>query len=445
MSNETVTELGRYEFGKNGRVVLSRSARPITYYTRSWWTYTWMACVVSDGEGCAAMEHAELSLDHAPPPLRSSPTPVLAPASAPVANQSVKKPLMQAESDALRLMKVLQVAESVRTWWNKPFPPLLLPKPALVSASVSAPAASKSSTAPVIPPFDIQQIPNAMEKLKLPVSAQMMRHWFEGEANYSVTEADMKVGIDQNGKPYPASMIDQSIIKLDWVLGFPRARKAYDELLSTGIYKPNAAAIAKQKLLAYMACIAKPFAPLNGLTASARDIHRLHANFQFQRVDVDAKRLEKVIQWLAGDAGTIQVPDDLTGALGSFSVYAALGDVRFNHASRVARVESIYVYVRDSYSFRDDDASQSQYLGHWNVDGVYLAPLPSVGRSGLGRWISAPLANIKRSIYETGAIMYPVSNQSFRDWRARHIQGGDFIAYTRPRYIRLPRDLLVSL
>ena len=445
MSNETVAEPGRYEFGKNGRVVPSRSARSITYYTRSWWTYTWVACVVSDGEGCAAMAEAALSLDQAPPPLRSPPTSAPTLASTPAANQSVKKPLTQAESDALRLMKALQVAESVRTWWNKPFPPLLPSKAASISAPVSAPAASKSSTAPVIPPFDIQQIPDVMEKLKLPVSAQMMRHWFAGQANYSTTKDDMIAGIDQSGKPYPAKMIDQSIIKLDWVLGFPRAQKAYDELLSAGIYKPNAAAIAKQKLLAYMACIAKPFAPLTSLTASARDIHRLHADFQFQRVDIDAKRLEKVIQWLAADAGTIQVLDDLTGALGSFSVYAALGNVRFNHASRVARVESIYVYVRDSYSFRDDDMSQSQYLGHWNEDGAYLAPLPVVSQSGPGRWISAPLANIKRSIYEPGAIMYPVSNKSFRDWRAKHIQGGDFIAYTRPRHVRLTRDLLVSL
>lgn len=77
-----------------------------------------------------------------------------------------------------------------------------------------------------------------------------------------------------------------------------------------------------------------------------------------------------------GDAGTAKVPDDLTGALGTFSFYAALGNVYFNHASRVARVKSIYVYVRDSYSFRDDDEFVSQYLGHWNQSGVYLAPCP---------------------------------------------------------------------
>lgn len=41
--------------------------------------------------------------------------------------------------------------------------------------------------------------------------------------------------------------------------------------------------------------------------------------------------------------------------------------------------------------------------------------------------------------------MYPVSNKSFRDWRAKHVQGGDFIAYTKPKHLRLTKDILVSL
>lgn len=34
MSAESREEVGRFEFGKDGRVVLSRSAKPITYYKR---------------------------------------------------------------------------------------------------------------------------------------------------------------------------------------------------------------------------------------------------------------------------------------------------------------------------------------------------------------------------------------------------------------------------
>lgn len=443
MSEEELTEVGRFEFGKDGRVVLSKSDKPLTYYKTHWFTWTWVACLASDGKGCAALRQARLSLDRAPPTLRDQPS------VAPLAEGAFAPAQTQAERDFARLEKVIKVMDGIHHWWTKPMPSLFSPA-TLQKVPASAPAMAVAASAPEtplrsIPSFDIQQIPEVMDKLKLPVSAQMMRHWFAGEANYSVGEKQMIAGIDQNGRPYSPSMIDQSIIKLDWVLGFPRAQKAYDELLSTAIYAPRAVAEIERNLLAYMDCRSEPFAPLNGMTVSGLDIHRLHANFQFQRVGVDAKRLEKVIQWLAGDAGTMRVPDDLAGALGAFSIYAALGNVSFNYASRIARVESIYVYVRDSYSFLDDDASQSQYLGHWNQDGVYLAPLPAVGQGGLGRWISAPLADINRSIYEKGAIMYPVSNKSFRDWRTRHIQGGDFIAYTRPRHIRLTKDLLVSL
>ncbi|MGJ7581946.1 DUF6402 family protein [Variovorax sp. RHLX14] len=446
MSNETVTELGRYEFGKNGRVVLSRSARPITYYTRSWWTYTWVACVVSDKEGCAVVAQAALSLDQAPPPLRSPPIPASAAATLiSAANPPAKTPLTQAESDALRLMKALRVAESVRTWWNKPFPPLLPPKPAALSAPLPAPAIQKSSAAPIIPPFDIQQIPDAMEKLKLPVSARMMRYWFAGSENYSKTGEDLVAGIDQYGNPYASDMIDKNIITLDWVLTFQRAQKAYDDLLSDAVYKPTARVEIKKRLSAFIRRQSGTFASIDGMTSSGLDIHRLHSDFQFQKISIDAKLSEKFFLWIDGRAGAIKAPDDLTGALGAFSIYAALGEVSFSSVSRVARVKSIYLYVRDSYSFLDKDQEQSQYLGHWNEDGVYLAPLPSIYRKGLGSWIGAPLADIKRSIYEKSAIMYPVSNRSFRDWRAKHNRGGDFLSYTDARKVRLPQELLVSL
>jgi hypothetical protein len=38
-----------------------------------------------------------------------------------------------------------------------------------------------------------------------------------------------------------------------------------------------------------------------------------------------------------------------------------------------------------------------------------------------------------------------VLNMSFRNWRAKHVQGGDFIAYTQARKIRLTKDIYVGL
>ena len=39
-----------------------------------------------------------------------------------------------------------------------------------------------------------------------------------------------------------------------------------------------------------------------------------------------------------------------------------------------------------------------------------------------------------------------MSDQSFRDWRAKHVQGGDFIAYTpQAKGNRLTKDIDVGL
>jgi len=147
-------------------------------------------------------------------------------------------------------------------------------------------------------------------------------------------------------------------------------------------------------------------------------------------------------------------PDDLTGALGSFSIYAAIGDFVVDR-SGTATVESVYVYVRDSYSFLDPEEGSiavrvasalgaTQYLGHWNQNGVYLAPLPLQGDGLALRAISRPLVDIDKSIYEKGTVMYPVTNKSFRDWRDRHGQGGDFIAYSDVRKVWI-RPIKVKL
>ncbi|SFM32809.1 copper resistance protein NlpE [Variovorax sp. OV329] len=55
MSETTYREVGRFEFGKNGKVILSKSDTPITYYKVNWllWT-TWVACAAKDRKGCAA-------------------------------------------------------------------------------------------------------------------------------------------------------------------------------------------------------------------------------------------------------------------------------------------------------------------------------------------------------------------------------------------------------
>lgn len=75
-------------------------------------------------------------------------------------------------------------------------------------------------------PFDIQDISATMRKLRMLVSAAMMERWFRGQLNYSPTEKDEQGGLNQNGQPYPPSMIDKFLITMDWVLRYELARVA---------------------------------------------------------------------------------------------------------------------------------------------------------------------------------------------------------------------------
>ncbi|WP_279606886.1 DUF6402 family protein [Burkholderia anthina] len=38
----------------------------------------------------------------------------------------------------------------------------------------------------------------------------------------------------------------------------------------------------------------------------------------------------------------------------------------------------VYVYIKDSYSFNDDSPPKSQYLGHWNKNGMVLSYIAAV-------------------------------------------------------------------
>lgn len=193
MGDGNLSEIGRFEFGRDGRVVLSRSSEPLTYYRIRWLTWTWVACLASIGNGCAAVRRAALSLDRAPPALRDQPPP---PPTLPGA--SAAEQMTRPERDRVQLERVIDAIARVHDWWTKPLPPLV-PRTSLGAAPAPIPEVVERP----IPPFDIQDIPAAMERLLLPVSARMMRHWFAGQANYSKSKEDVTRALDQNGNPIP--------------------------------------------------------------------------------------------------------------------------------------------------------------------------------------------------------------------------------------------------
>lgn len=374
--------------------------------------------------GCCPVPDLDISMNKAPPPLLTHPAPKPSP-----------KPPVKSLTHVDRVNNtfdgLLSAAEGIsrfKKWLDAPEPPKP-PKPAPV----------KEEKRQAVPPFDIQEISGAMRKEFMPMSATLMEKWFAGELNYSPTQQDEVNGINQNGQPYPPSMIDKTTIKLDWVLKHARAKAAYESLQT---YERLTTPRAIEALGHALTPLRASYGKVDAWELSGQDIPTLHKKFQFQLAGVESTFGQKLDQLITRGKNNAGVPDDLTGSLGSFNFYAAVGYATFNREATRATITSIILYVKDNYTFTDKAGEISQYLGHWSRDGVII--VPTTGAAGLAGipWPDYPVA--VGDIRVRGNVYYPVRNSSFRRWQRIHGRGGDFIVYSDYRFVTLPQPIEIA-
>ena len=387
---------------------------PVAFLKSGNFLRTWTE---QQGEVCQ-IQSACLSVAKPAPPVAYAP---VKPAPPPAARKTNLTKLTEAD----RMLNVVEAGFKVAgqvsafsAWLKSPPPP-----PKVTPKAAPAPAVKK------VPPFDIQEVPNAMRKVGMPMAAKLQERWFAGAANYSRTEKDLRDEIDQNGQRYVPAMVDRTTITLDWVLSFSRAKQAFDELIKEQLQTRDA--------LKALGAILVPHRHLQdistGSVASA-DLLEFHQKFQFQRISVNASWGSRIAEHLDRSLRARGVPDDLTASLGAFNFYAAVRYARFTDLHRYAEVEHVSVYVRDPYAFTDE-----QYLGHWNASHVAVVP----AHAAAGGWLNYPV--VQGSAYDKGNVLYPVTNKDYRDWRTQHGQGGDFIIYTEPVSVRLETPIRVQL
>ncbi|RQS19690.1 DUF6402 family protein [Burkholderia sp. Bp8998] len=398
----------------------------IPYFTINKFLWRWK---LHDGaDGCKIVPNIALSTAKPAPPLPAPPKKSAAePKHAPA---TPKRDSLDKMVDDLE--KAGRALARFQTWLNAPSPP-----------KVTAVKLEKDAS---IPAFDIQEIPGAMRKLYLPVSAALMERWFSGKLNYSPTSQDELSEINQDRQPYPDDMYDTSTVKLDWVLRFPRAKKQFDFLINEAIRSQKSRDELHKKLLQYK----------NGATRfysediCGENLRDLHHHFQFQYSKVDGTFGQKLETQLDARFRNNGAPDDLSGALGSFNIYAALGSARFSWDAEsrrtTAEVTGVWVYVKDNYTFTDKLGDRSQYLGHWSNDGVIVVPY-SVASSLLN---SEYVPYVKYAVargnpFAKGNVYYPVENRDFRRWSEIHNRGGDFIIYSDKRYVPLSPFIKIHL
>lgn len=390
----------------------------LPYYAASKLVWQWR---LHDGvDGCRIVPHLTLSMDLAPPRLPKQSEQKIAPPK-PVSSPPKLDPLDKMVDDIARMADAFS---RFKTWLNTPEP---------TKAPEPAPVEKKKE---VVPPFDIQEIPNAMRKLLMPISARLMERWFSGALNYSRSNRDEVANINQDGKPYPSDMYDTKTVKLDWVLKYKRAKEQYEALQQIEYLRTPKSLESIGKALF---SIRASYREIDALDLCKGDLNELHKRFQFQHAGVESSFSQKIETFISQRVRGSGIPDDLTGALGSFNFYAAIGCAKFNHNASHVTIASIIVYIKDNYTFTTEANQPSQYLGHWNRRGVVI--VPAAGGAGIAGipWIDYPVAvgdiRVRENVY------YPVRNSSFRQWQLRHQRGGDFVIFSDYRYITLRQPI----
>lgn len=315
------------------------------------------------------------------------------------------------------------------------------------------------------PTFDLLDVPRAMKNMGWPVSAKLATEWF----------SNAKHIYDDN--PNSDQPIDSATISLDWCLNFGGVKNKYDDLISRKIYNEAADTLIKNKI---KPILERGFQHSTALDIDTKiflkDLRRFHMDWQFQVANISS------YDTLTSRLGMT----DLTAALANFGIYAAIGHVevrgdRYYKYDRSAKTKTycmdaqikvthVYVYLKDNYSFNDPDGN-SQYLGHWNKRGMILTKGALIselvnGKRFQTRFGDSPETEInfnwkyffdnpldKPVDKRTGLIgkfmerdvYWPVYNSTYNRWREKHDRGGDFMIYSRPKYIKLGRPIEVDV
>lgn len=368
---------------------------------------------------CTAVDVDELSMAKTPPKLGYQELPPPAPKPPPRPKRDATDTLIALENAFFRY----------KAWLNAP------PAPKPAPAPVPAPRRSH------VKPFDLLDIPGAMDAIGWPVAAKIQRRWFAGTLNYANTDEGAVHGINQNGQPFPSSMIDTTTCTLDWILRFPRAKEAF-ELLQRPEWLFSGKAI--NALNSTFRKVAPTSQCLSTWKVCSGNIDEYHRRFHFQHITVDTNFISKSKMAIKGSIDPLWM-DDLYGALGAFSFYVAVDSFSWLfYRNGRARLEiyGLSIYARDVFTFLDrSDQKGTQYLGHWNKTGFIVIPEATIaGELAKSDGYMYPVA--VNNLVTERKVYYPVRNKDYRNWQIKHQQGGDFIIYSNRVNVPLSKTVV---
>lgn len=258
----------------------------------------------------------------------------------------------------------------------------------------------------------LNDIPGAMDKMGWPVAAKMMRRWFANSPAFEMPE-HIRTGEGVDYLSLPSSQIDDQIIKMDWLLGFPKAKSVFDDLL----VKWNSPKSHDRLLERLSHAGWKPGADVklgnNTMSAKQLEMHSQVNRLTFGDYSDDF--------------------DDLYGAIFKATLKLAVVG-RAYHSSKLKQdifeVEKLGIYIRDTYDFNAGWFSDRAVgLGIWSRERL-LSKFETLDYRANQLTPLGWAAN-----YAKYRGFVPVSNEDFRRWQKKHNSGGDFFVFSDVKWM----------
>ena len=278
--------------------------------------------------------------------------------------------------------------------------PLLKEAGVIVGRTVSTPPAITAARLEDIgQEFQLVEIPAVMQhSMSAPQGAELIRQWFSSPA-FVMAESWRLGNVSLLG--VPSQNLNTTTIKMKWVLGNSAVASGKLSHLENNLVTTPAAAAELRRVLQRQQFLTGQRQAIG----TSRDVVVLHETAHLNAQGV---------KW-----GMSVSPIDC--ALGSFTLHMAVSGFvqpitpQGTSKTHEVQINELHFYLRDSYDFTTD----REPLGSWNRTGASVSPY------GFG--------------------MYFAENKVFRQWRAKHGKGGDFLVFSDLLSKKLPRSITAQI
>ena len=251
----------------------------------------------------------------------------------------------------------------------------------------------------------VRYVPEIMTSLGWDVGAKLQDEWFGREAN------------DDPDLVEP----DLSIVKMDWALGFSDAKAAHDSIFTRKLWVSTNGKPALIKEIKRMVTDGIVTLPTKAGSSAEFGVFRNSVITHKHKKAPKAGRIPTFDKYHYNESpynegymsALFSSLDGLTAGLANFVFrMSSGGTITKTETGYTIKVTKVATYVRDSFDFIDEDETDPQTLGYWNMEKQKVSKTPGVISSGYRH----------------------IENPSYRNYRDEFNMGGDYRLFSDLKY-----------